>query len=63
MNPRILCANEPQINIEKQASSPIEDLDDVLPSQKILINDHLKIIKSSETPITQQPQQQRVNSK
>jgi len=30
MNPRIMASQEPPINIDKQASSPLEDLDDLV---------------------------------
>lgn len=34
MNPRIMAAQEPPINIDKQASSPLEEFEDLVTANK-----------------------------
>ena len=50
MNPRIMAAQEPPINIDKQASSPLEELEDIVPNK--IKNDPMPILEIGETPST-----------
>ena len=50
MNPRIMAAQEPPINIDKQASSPLEELEDIVANK--IKNEVLPSFQLGETPST-----------